>query len=113
MATMAKRPMTLDLFATLDIIDDDVSAVMDAYLADPTARMVAFAEGYRINPATAVASHPFACTLMDQPWADDALRRAARRLYSRTGLNDKKRNLYNTLRRLRAAFSLGMGQCAV
>ncbi|MEG9527385.1 MAG: hypothetical protein MIL41_16730, partial [Hyphomicrobiales bacterium] len=37
MAAMAKRPMTLDLFATLDIVDDDVSAVVDAYLADPAA----------------------------------------------------------------------------
>jgi hypothetical protein len=77
MAAMAKRPMTLDLFATLDIVDDDVSAVVDAYLADPTSGTVAFGEGYRINPAAAVASHPFARTLMTQPWADEALRRAA------------------------------------
>jgi hypothetical protein len=77
MAAMAKRPMTLDLFATLDIVDDDVSAVVDVYLADPTSGTVAFGEGYRINPAAAVASHPFARTLMGQPWADEALRRAA------------------------------------
>ncbi len=77
MAAMAKRPMTLDLFATLDIIDDDVSAVVDAHLADPTSRTVASGEGYRIDPAAAVACHPFARTLMDQPWADEALRRAA------------------------------------
>lgn len=77
MAAMAKRPMTLDLLATLDIVDDDVWAVVDAYLADPTSRMVAFGEGYRIDPAAVVASHPFARTLMDQPWAGDALRRAA------------------------------------
>ncbi|MGH1574994.1 hypothetical protein ACRAWG_35570 [Methylobacterium sp. P31] len=74
---MAKRPMTLDLFTTLDIVDDDVSAVVDAYLAVPTPRSVEFGEGYRINPAAAVASHPFARTLMDQPWADAGLRRAA------------------------------------
>ena len=69
--------MTLDLFATLDIIDDDVSAVVDAYLADPTSRLVKFGEGYQINPAAAVASHPFARTLIAQPWADMSLRRAA------------------------------------
>lgn len=74
---MANRPMTLDLFVTLDIIGDDVSAVVDAYLADPSSRSVEFGEGYRINPAAAVASHPFARTLMNQPWADAGLRRAA------------------------------------
>lgn len=74
---MAKRPMTLDLFVTLDIVDDDVSAVVDAYLADPTSRTMKFGEGYRINPAAAVASYPFARTLISQPWADVGLRRAA------------------------------------
>jgi hypothetical protein len=74
---MARRPMTLDLFATRDIIDDDVSAVVDAYLADPRSGTVAFGEVYRIDPAAAVASHPFARTLMGQPWAGEALRRAA------------------------------------
>ena len=74
---MAKRPMTLDLFVTLDIVDDDVSAVVEAYLADPTSRTMKFGEGYRINPAAAVASHPFARTLISQPWADVGLRRAA------------------------------------
>jgi hypothetical protein len=77
MVAMAKLSMTLDLITTLDIIDDDVSAVVDAYLADPTSRTVAFGEGDRINPAAAVASHPFARTLTGQPWADEALRRAA------------------------------------
>ena len=74
---MAKRPMTLDLFDTLDIVDDDVAAVVDAYMADPKAGLVAFGDGYRIDPAAAVASHPFANTLIRQPWASAELRRAA------------------------------------
>ena len=74
---MPRRPMTLDLFTTLDIVDDDVSAVVDAYLADPGLGTVAFGEGYRINSAAAVASHPFARTLIAQLWADARLRRAA------------------------------------
>lgn len=69
--------MTLDLFATLDIVDDDVSAVVDAYLANPKPGLMEFGEGYRIDPAAAVASHPFARTLINQPWTDAALRRAA------------------------------------
>jgi len=74
---MAKRPMTLDLFATLDIVDDDVTAVVDAYMANPTSSSVSFGDGYRIDPAAAVAGHPFARTLIDQPWASAELRRAA------------------------------------
>ncbi|WP_159392791.1 hypothetical protein [Methylobacterium sp. C1] len=69
--------MTLDPFLTLDIIDDDVSALVEAYLADPTSRTAAFGEGYRIDPAAAVASHPFARTLIEQSWAGEGLRHAA------------------------------------
>ena len=61
----------------LDIIDDDVSAVVDAYLDDPSSRSVEFGEGYRINPGAAVDAHPFARKLIDQPWAGEGLRHAA------------------------------------
>ena len=74
---MANRLMTLDLFDTVDIVDDDVAAVVDAYMADPSAGSVAFSDGYRIDPALAVAAHPFANTLIGQPWASAELRRAA------------------------------------
>jgi hypothetical protein len=74
---MANRLMTLDLFATLDIVEDDVAAVVNAYMADPTSGPVSFGEGYRIDPAAAVAGHPFANTLIGQPWASAELRRAA------------------------------------
>lgn len=74
---MANRLMTLDLFDTLDIVDDDVAAVVDAYMANPRAGSVAFGDGYRIDPAAAVAAHPFANTLIGQPWASAELRRAA------------------------------------
>ncbi len=63
---MANRLMTLDLFATLDIVEDDVTAVVDAYMTDPTSGPVSFGEGYRIDPAAAVADHPFANTLIGQ-----------------------------------------------
>ena len=70
-------PMTLDLLVTLRIVDDDVTAVVDAYLADPSCGNVRFGEGYRIDPASAVEEHPFAATLMRRSWAGDDLRRAA------------------------------------
>lgn len=70
-------PMILDLLATLHVVDDDVAAVVDAYMADPQVGSVDFGEGYRIDPAAAVAGHPFARALMVQPWASDDLRRAA------------------------------------
>jgi hypothetical protein len=69
--------MTLDLLETLRIVDDDVTAVVNAYLSDPACGVIGFGEGYRIDPALAVAEHPFASTLMRQPWAGDELRRAA------------------------------------
>ena len=70
-------PMTLDLLTTLHIVDDDVSGVVEAYLANPQIGSIAFGEGFRIDPAVAVADHPFARTLMEQSWASDELRRAA------------------------------------
>ena len=70
-------PMTLDLLATLQVVDDDVLAVVEAYMTDPKAGTVAFGEGFRIDPAAAVEGHPFARTLIGQSWANDGLRRAA------------------------------------
>lgn len=74
---MANRLMTLDLFATLDIVEEDVAAIVDAYMDDPTSGPVSFGEGYWIDPAAAIADHPFANTLIGQPWASVELRRAA------------------------------------
>jgi len=71
------HPMILDLLATLHVVDDDVAAVVEAYMADPQVGSVTFGEGFCIDPAAAVAGHPFARTLMAQPWAGDDLRRAA------------------------------------
>lgn len=74
---MPPAPMTLDLFGTRDIVDDDVAAVVAVYMADPNCGVVAFGEGYRLDPAEAVAAHPFAWTLTRQPWASAELRAAA------------------------------------
>jgi hypothetical protein len=70
-------PMTLDLLNSLEIVDDDVMAVVNVYLANPGCGPVSFGEGYQIDPAAAVAEHPFASTLMRQPWANHELRQAA------------------------------------
>ena len=72
-----RGPMTLDLLETLAIVDDDLTAAVNAYMADPGCGSITFGKGYRIDPAAAVAEHPFASTLMRQPWADEELRRAA------------------------------------
>ena len=69
--------MTLDLLTSLHVVDDDVSAVVEAYMVNPDIGTVTFGEGFRIDPAAAVAGHPFAKALMVQPWASDELRRAA------------------------------------
>lgn len=71
------EPMILDLLSSLEIVDDDVMAVVNVYLANPGCGPVLFGQGYRIDPAAAVAEHPFAGTLMRQPWANDELRQTA------------------------------------
>ena len=71
------EPMALDLLNSLEIVDDDVMAVVNVYQADPGCGPGSFGEGYRIDPAAAVAEHPFAGTLMRQPWANDELRQTA------------------------------------
>ena len=70
-------PMTLELLAALEVIEDDVMAVVNAYMADPGCGSIVFGERYRIDPASALAEHPFASTLMRQPWVTDDLRLAA------------------------------------
>lgn len=74
---MPQDRMTLDLLATLDVVDDDVTAVVNAYLADPGRGMVAFGDGFRIDHGAAVDAHPFARRLMGQSWAGEGLRHAA------------------------------------
>ena len=76
-AAMTRRPMTLDLFDTFQVVDDDVTAVVDTYLAEPACGMVSFGEGFQLDPAAAVALHPFARILLHQPWTSADLRRAA------------------------------------
>lgn len=70
-------PMTLDLVAALAIADEDVTAVVDAYLSDPQRSLVQIGDGYQIDLAEALATHPFAQTLMDRTWAGEDLKRAA------------------------------------
>ena len=72
-----RGPMTLDLLETLAIVDDDVTAVVNAYMADRGCGSITFGKDYRIDPAAAVAGHPFANALIRQLWAHDGLRRAA------------------------------------
>ena len=74
---MMPCPMTIDLLATLHIVEDDVAAVVDAYMADPQQGAVPFGEGFEIDPALALAAHPFASKLIGQPWAGEGLQRAA------------------------------------
>lgn len=69
--------MTLDLLVAGHIADADVGAVVEAYMASPNWGLVRFGNGYEIDPAFAIAAHPFAHTLMAQPWASEELRRAA------------------------------------
>jgi hypothetical protein len=59
--------LILDPLAMLHIVDDDFAAVVEAYMTDPQGSAIEFGEGFRIDPASAIAGHPFAMTLMHQP----------------------------------------------
>ncbi|MEE7463852.1 hypothetical protein MFUR16E_22910 [Methylobacterium fujisawaense] len=74
---MAERLMTLDLLRCLDIVDDDVAAIVDTFTADPIYGAVKFGDGYQLDPAAAVANHPFALNLIRQPWSSLELKRTA------------------------------------
>lgn len=69
--------MTLDLLAAGHIVDADVGVVVEAYMASSNCRLVRLGNDFEIDPALAIAAHPFAHTLMAQPWASEELRRAA------------------------------------
>lgn len=64
---MAENPTTGELYKAKAILEADVVAAVDAFMADPTTTLFVFGDGYRINLAQAVRSHE---------WADATVRNA-------------------------------------
>ena len=74
---MSPAPITLDLFDSKAIVDDDVSVVVRAFVADPARAIFTIGEGWVVDVAAAVAAHPFAASVMHASWTGTDLRRAA------------------------------------
>ena len=57
---MAENPTTDELYKAGAIPEADVVAAVDAFIADPTTTLFVLGDGYRLDLARAVRSHPFA-----------------------------------------------------
>jgi hypothetical protein len=74
---MAENPTTGELYKAKAILEADVVAAVDAFMADPTTTLFVFGDGYRLDLAAAVRSHPWAATTISTAEATEHLKRAA------------------------------------
>jgi len=74
---MAENPTTGELFKANSILEADVVAAVDAFMADPTTTALMFGDGYRIDLAEAVSSHEWAKVTVANKEATEHLKRAA------------------------------------
>jgi hypothetical protein len=54
---MAENPTIGELYKVKTILEADVFAAVDAFMADPTTTSFLFGDGYQIDTAEAVSSH--------------------------------------------------------
>jgi hypothetical protein len=71
------RATTGELFKTKAILEADVVAAVEAFMADPTTTAFLFGDGYQIDLAEAVSSHEWAKVTVANKDTTDHLRRAA------------------------------------
>jgi len=74
---MPENPTTGDLFKAKAILEADVVAAVDAFMADPTTTAFLFGDGYQINLADAVSSHEWTKVTVANKDTTEDLRRAA------------------------------------
>jgi hypothetical protein len=74
---MAENPTTGELYKAKTILEADVQAAVDAFMADPTTTAFLFGDGYQINIAEAVSNHEWAKVTVANKDTTDHLRRAA------------------------------------
>ena len=66
-----------DLYKAKAIIEADLEAAVDAFMADPTTYRVAVGEGYAVDPHAAVSASPFALGMLAKPEAKPGSKRSA------------------------------------
>ncbi|KQO76406.1 hypothetical protein [Methylobacterium sp. Leaf88] len=74
---MAENPTTGELYKAKVILEADVQAAVDAFMADPSTTAFLFGDGYRIDLAEAVSSHEWAKVTVANKESTEHLKRAA------------------------------------
>lgn len=74
---MAENPTTSELYKAKAILDANVAAAVDVFMADPMTTLFVFGDGYRLDLAAAVRSHTWAAATVSSAEATDHLKRAA------------------------------------
>ncbi|ACS43776.1 hypothetical protein [Methylorubrum extorquens] len=75
---MADQTPTLgELFKAKKVLDEEVVAAVDAYMADPTTGLFMIGEGYGVDLAAAVAANGWATERYNAKGATEAHRRHA------------------------------------
>jgi hypothetical protein len=74
---MAENLTTADLYKAKVLLEADVQAAVDAFMADPTTTAFLFGDGYQIDLAEAVSSHEWAKVTVANKEATEHLKRVA------------------------------------
>lgn len=74
---MAENPTTGEHYKAKAILEADVVAAVDAFMADPTTTAFLFGDGYQIDLSEAVSSHEWAKVTVANKEATEHLKRAA------------------------------------
>ena len=74
---MAETPTTGDLYKARTVLEDDVVAAVDAFMADPNLTSFLVGDSYAIDLQAAVAASPFALGMLANPEAKPTSKRAA------------------------------------
>jgi hypothetical protein len=74
---MAENATTGELYKAKAILESDVVAAVDAFMADPTTTLFVFGDGYRLDLAAAVRSHAWADATVRSTEATAHLKRVA------------------------------------
>jgi hypothetical protein len=73
-------PTVGELFKAKAVTDDEVNALVAAYLADPEPGAHPIADGYSLDLAAAVSGHRWASSVMTNPESSPGLKRGAVRM---------------------------------
>ena len=73
---MAETPTAGELFKAKAILEEDVRAAVDVFMADPSLTTLLMGEGYAIDLHAAVSASPFALGMLEDPEIKEASKRS-------------------------------------